>query len=190
MLTHGRPACPSRSPSAGRCTCHLTFERLVSGVPPRKPPQACLLLFGPMASCRISIERDILAVLHSRLRSSHCSSVVNGMLISAKNIGDYRVITNYVCHVSLLRFTRECCVLSNFDGQESVARFTGDRPASRKREGAPPYERAIDELRVRCSSNKVYLGHRVQFEENFLGEPNARYGLKSWLFARCPFLFF
>jgi hypothetical protein len=39
-----------------------------------------------MASCRISIERDILAVLHSRLRSSHCSSVVNGMLISAKTL--------------------------------------------------------------------------------------------------------
>ena len=138
MLTHGSPACPSRSPSAGRCTCHITFERLVSGVSPRKPPQACLLLFGPMASCRISIERDILAVLHSRLRSSHCSSVVNGMLISAKNIGDYRGVTNFVCHVSLLRFTRECRVLSNFDGQGSVARFTGDRPASRKREGPPP----------------------------------------------------
>ena len=52
----------------------------------QKPPQACVLRFGPRASCRISIERDILAVLYYRLRSSHCSSVVDGMLIPAKTL--------------------------------------------------------------------------------------------------------
>ncbi len=32
--------------------------------------------------------------------------------------------------MSSLRFTDECCVLSNFDGQGSLARFTGDRHVS------------------------------------------------------------
>ena len=31
---------------------------------------------------------------------------------TGKNIGDYRVVTNFDCHVSLLRFTGECPVLS------------------------------------------------------------------------------
>ena len=40
----------------------------------------------PTTSCRTSIERHILAVLHSRLRSSHRSSVMNGMLVPAETL--------------------------------------------------------------------------------------------------------
>ena len=40
----------------------------------------------PTTSCRTSIERHILAVLPSRLHSSHRSSVVNGMLVPAETL--------------------------------------------------------------------------------------------------------
>ena len=60
------------------CRLPYHFQILVSGVRLvsslahcAKSHQACVLSFGPMASCRISFERDILAVLYSRLRSSH-----------------------------------------------------------------------------------------------------------------------
>ena len=51
--------------------------------------------------------------------------------------------------MSLLRFTRECRVLSNFDGQGSVARFTGDRHVQINGDGQV--------FLVRCVLERAYL---------------------------------